>query len=65
MVTMDELTSMKLHKIAVYGSYTVLRVPGGWIYTHKDERFGEGVGAQCTESSVFVPEELNVNTRPV
>jgi len=39
---------MKLHESIVIGYYEILRVPGGWVYTHFEED-------AKIESSVFVP----------
>ncbi|MFH1882117.1 MAG: hypothetical protein ABIL62_05330 [Planctomycetota bacterium] len=54
---------MKLHeKISLDNKYTVLRVPGGWIYYNHIETTGENI-QQLASTSVFVPfnNEFNVN----
>lgn len=41
------MTNMKLHQSTKAGVYTVIRVPGGWIYERKEK------GSQVV--AVFVP----------
>ncbi len=67
MIEMNELEKrfymMKLHeKISLDNKYTVLRVPGGWIYYNDIETPGENI-QHLASAFVFVPfnNEFNVN----
>jgi hypothetical protein len=67
MIEMTELEKrfymMKLHeKISLDNKYTVLRVPGGWIYYKHIETPGENI-QRLASTSVFVPfnNEFNEN----
>lgn len=57
-IKIPDLCNMKLHEETEFGrgSLIVLRVPGGWIYTHHKKVFCEGVGYQIAMTSTFVPE---------
>ncbi len=58
-----QLYMIKLHeKISLDNKYTVLRVPGGWIYYNHIETTGENI-QQLASTAVFVPlnNEFNVN----
>jgi len=52
----QKLREMKLHDELSFSDLTILKVIGGWIYTHKYKTFGEGVGIRWLATSVFVPE---------
>ena len=52
---MEDIYNMKLHEEIGVGDYTILRVPGGWIY----KRIWEG----CI-SIVFVPYSTEFDFRP-
>jgi hypothetical protein len=55
-----EIHDLELHeRQRIDDKYEVIRVPGGWIYTHKEE-FGNSFGIiEPVVSSVFVP---HINT---
>jgi len=57
---MNEIHEMDNGDILNYGSYTVLRVPGGWIYTFYSE---SGTGGYDM-SSCFVPYSLEFQEQP-
>ena len=56
---MTDIFHLKLHEITNVGSCEVMRVPGGWIYSHREYRIAEGMNGRTEEyhmvSPVFVP----------
>lgn len=61
----DRLYMLKLHEsISMDDKYTVLRVPGGWIYYDRIGKSEEN-GKLLTSTAVFVPldNEFKVNVQ--
>jgi hypothetical protein len=58
----ERLYTLKLHEsIRLGDKYTVLRVPGGWIYYDRNGKSDEN-GRALTSTAVFVPFDSEFKT---
>jgi len=56
----NDIFKLKLHKVITVGQWDILRVPGGWIYTHSNYNeitydYKQGSETVMSTHSIFVP----------
>ena len=50
-----DIYKLNLHETVRVGKSTVMRVPGGWIYSYSKETNAYGTGVALSTRAVFVP----------